>query len=213
MHWKFDIDQRMLQRAFDDGPVKSAKIAFPDKYPVKVELFRGIVPYIFTGSVRVTIKAANKQQSAALAVLDMPVVAADVAEGVLNLSTTAMQGFVKNFGDRPAVLEIAALDGTAQQIASWNINCDVSRRYTDTGDVAIDIPDLKATKIEAEVGVNNTHWMTPLRVWEAIRAWASVHLTWGAILNKPATFPPSPHIHVVKGDISQALEDAGITVL
>lgn len=213
MNWKFDIDQRSLVRAFDDLSVKSAKLAFPDKYPIKITLFRGSVPYTHTGSLRVTVKAANKQQSAALAVMDVPVAASSVVEGVLNLSTTAMQGFVKNFGERPVVLEVAVLDGTAQQIASWNVNCDVSRRYTDTGDVAIDIPDLKATKIEAEVGVNNTHWMTPLRVWEAIRAWAAVHLTWNAILNKPATFPPDPHIHVVKGDISQALQDAGITVL
>jgi hypothetical protein len=213
MHWKFDIDHRSLVRAFDDLSVKSAKLAFPDKYPIKVELLRGITAYVHTGTVRATVKATNRQQSAALAVMDIPVTASSVAEGVLNLSTTAMQSFVKGFGERPAVLELAVLDGTLQQIASWTVSCDVSRRYTDTGDVAIDIPDLKATKIEAEAGVNNTHWMTPLRVWEAIRAWAAVHLTWNAILNKPATFPPDPHIHVVKGDISQALQDAGITVL
>lgn len=213
MHWKFDIDQRSLVRALDDLSVKSAKLAFPDKYPIKIELLRGMVPYVHTGTLRATVKAANKQQSAALAVTDIPVTASSVAEGVLNLSTTAMQAFVKNFGERPAVMELAVLDGTAQQIASWTVSCDVSRRYTDTGDIAIDIPDLKATKIEAEAGVNNTHWMTPLRVWEAVKAWASVYLTWGAILNKPVTFPPSPHTHVVKGDISQALEDAGITIL
>ena len=41
MHWKFDIDQRSLLRASDDLSVKSAKIAFPDKYPIKVDFYRG----------------------------------------------------------------------------------------------------------------------------------------------------------------------------
>ena len=211
MHWKFDIDQRSLVRALDDLSVKSAKLAFPDKYPVKIELFRGSIPYVHTGSVRATVKPANKQQGGALAVMDVTVNADTFAEGILNLSTTAMQGFVKNFGERPAVLEIALLDGAAQQVASWNVSCDISRRYTDTGNVVVDIPDSKATKAQAEAGVDNSHWMTPLRVWEAVSAWALTNLTWTSILGKPTTFPPSPHTHDAKADIEKALKDAGVT--
>jgi hypothetical protein len=170
MHWKFDIDQRSLVRAFDDLSVKSAKLAFPDKYPIKIDFYRGAAPFSFSGKLRATVKATNRQQSPALAVMEVTVTTASTAEGVLNLSTTAMQKFVKDFGERPAAMEVAVLNNAGSQIASWVVNCEVSRRYTDTGDVAIDIPDLKATQVEAEAGINNDKWMTPLRVRQALRA-------------------------------------------
>lgn len=170
MHWKFDIDQRSLVRAFDDLSVKSAKLAFPDKYPIKIDFYRGAAPFSFSGKLRATVKATNRQQSPALAVMEVTVTTASTAEGVLNLSTTAMQKFVKDFGERPAALEVAVLNTAGSQIASWVVNCEVSRRYTDTGDVAIDIPDSKATKAEAEAGLNNDKWMTPLRTRQALQA-------------------------------------------
>ena len=170
MHWKFDIDQRSLLRAFDNLSVKSAKLAFPDKYPIKIDFYRGATPFLFSGKLRATVKATNRQQSPALAVMEVVVSTSATSEGVLNLSTTAMQKFVKDFGERPAALEMAVLNTAGAEIASWVVNCEVSRRFTDTGYVAIYIPDSKATKAEAEAGSNNDKWMTPLRVRQALQA-------------------------------------------
>ena len=142
----------------------------PDKYPIRIDFLRGLVPYVFTGFLKGTLKPTNQQQGGALAVMSAPIAGASTAEGILNLSTLAMQKFVKDFGERPASLEIVAFDSAGLEIASWTVGCDISRRYTDTGDVAVDIPSLKATKVEAEAGANNEKWMTPLRVRQALAA-------------------------------------------
>lgn len=170
MHLKFDIDQRSLVKAVDGSSVKSAKIAYPDKYPLKVDFFRGAEAFSFTGQFKATLKPVNQQQSNALAALVVPVVAASSVEGVLNLATQPLKNFVPDFGQRPVALELLALNATGAEIASWTINCEVSRRYTGVDDVAEDLPDMKATKLEAEVGTNNTKWMTPLRTRQALEA-------------------------------------------
>lgn len=213
MHWKFDIDQRSLVRALDDLSVKSAKIAYPDKYPIKVNFFRGAAPFSFTGSLKATVKPNNQQVKSALAVMEVPVSGANTVQGILNLATTQMRDFVKDFGERPAALELLVLDSLGSEIASWTVNCEVSRRYTGTGDVAEDLPDLKATQQDAEQGTNNTKWVTPLRVWDAIRRWAQLNFTWGAISGKPSVFPPSSHTHTNPDDLKEALAAAGIELL
>lgn len=172
MHWKFDIDQRSLSRASDDLSVKSAKVAFPDKYPIKVDFYRGAGAFSFTGKLKIVVKPTNQQQSLPLAAVEVDISGASTAELVLSLATTQMAQFVKDFGERPASMELLMLNSSGAEIASWTISCDVSRRYTGTDDVAIDLPDFRATQAEAEAGSNNTKWMTPLRTWDAIRKWA-----------------------------------------
>lgn len=213
MHWKFDIDQRSLSRASDDLSVKSAKIAFPDKYPIRVDFYRGAGAFSFTGKLKIVVKPTNQQQSLPLAASEVDVSGASTAELVLSLATTQMAQFVKDFGERPAAMELLALDSIGAEIASWTISCDVSRRYTGTDDVAIDLPDFRATQAEAEAGTNNTKWMTPLRVWQAIRQWATDFFKWENLQNKPDTFPPSPHTHTDLLDIKQALAAAGIELM
>lgn len=56
------------------------------------------------------------------------------------------------------------------------------------------LPDGKATQSEAEAGLSNEKWMTPLRTAQAIAELAPPP-TWDSVLNKPATFPPSSHTH------------------
>jgi hypothetical protein len=222
MHWKFDIDQRSLLRASDDLSVKSAKIAFPDKYPIKVDFYRGTtlvdgkqVPaaFLFTGKLKAVVKPTNQQQSLPLAAAEVPVTDAETVEMVLSLATTQMAQFVKDFGERPCVLELLALDSSGAEVASWTVSCDVSRRYVGTDDVAVDLPDFRATQAEAEAGANNTKWMTPLRVWDAIRKWALDYFKWDNLQDKPLTFPPSPHIHTDPLDLKQALKEAGVELL
>lgn len=168
MYCKFDLDQRSLVRALDDQTVKSYKLAFPDKYPIKIDFYRSGVPYSVSGRLKATLKPINQQSSsAALALMD--VAASGVfAEGVLNLATTQTRDFVKTFGERPAALEILVTDQDAREIASWTINCEVSRRYTATDDLVESIPDYKASQQEAEQGTANDRWMTPLRVKQAV---------------------------------------------
>ena len=79
--------------------------------------------------------------------------------------------------------------------------CDVSRRYTKTNDIAEDLPDLKATETDAVSGTNNFKWMTPLRVWQALAAWASVNFTWNSLGGKPEAFTPTAHSHSI-GEIT-----------
>jgi hypothetical protein len=196
MHWKYDLDQRSLVRADNGTPVKSVKLSFPDKYPLKVELCRGAEAYELTGTLRVTVKPANQPKAPALAVGSYPASGATV-EGLLSLLTIPMSQFVKKTGERPAVLEVLVEDAEGLEVASWAVGCDVSRRYTDTGDIAEDLPDLKASQAEAEAGQNNTKWMSPLRVWQAIAAWATANFTWSNLAGKPTQFPPTAHSHSI----------------
>lgn len=170
MHWKFDIDQRSLVKEVDGSSVKSAKIAYPDKYPLKIDFYRGRQAFSFTGQLKATLKAVNQQLNSALAVMVVPIVSASSVEGVLNLATLPLKNFVRDFGQRPVALELLVLNATGAEIASWTVNCEISRRYTGADDVAEDLPDMKATQLEAETGVNNTKWMTPLRTRQALEA-------------------------------------------
>jgi hypothetical protein len=167
VYCKFDLDQRSLVRALDDQTVKSYKLAFPDKYPIKVDFYRSGTPYSVNGFLKATLKPINQQTSPALAVMQVAA-SGTSAEGVLSLATNEIRGFVKQFGERPAALELLVLDSNLREIASWTVNCEVSRRYTGTDDVTTDLPDSKATQQEAEQGLSNLKWMTPLRVKQAL---------------------------------------------
>ena len=167
MYCKFDLDQRSLVRALDDQTVKSYKLAFPDKYPIKIDFYRSGEAYSVSGRLKATLKPINQQGTGALALMDVAA-SGTSAEGVLNLATTQTRDFVKTFGERPAALEILVTDQNSREIASLTINCEVSRRYTATDDLVENIPDYKATQQEAEQGTSNFKWMTPLRVKQAV---------------------------------------------
>jgi hypothetical protein len=166
MDWKFDIDTRSLTNAADKTPVRSVSLAYPDKYPCKVRVVRGSVPYTFTGSVKTTVKPQNSPLALAAALV--PVTAGSEASGILSLSTTAAQSFLSKHGSRPADLEVLVLDDAGVEVASVMVSCNVARRRSDAGDVAVDLPSFKATQSEAEAGTNNTKWMTPLRVRQVL---------------------------------------------
>ena len=55
--------------------------------------------------------------------------------------------------------------------------------------------DFQATKAQAEAGVDNATWMSPLRTAEAIAELAATD--WTSISGKPATFTPSSHTHTI----------------
>ena len=209
MYFKYDIDTRSLTQGSDNRPVMRLSLAFPDKYPLKVAFTRGQVPYSFTGTLRVSVKPLNSPGATALAAMVLSLTSASVVEGILALNTSEMSDFVKSFASRPVVLELLAVTNEGAEIASWAVESSVARRYTGVDDIATELPSLKATEQEAVLGENNVKWMTPLRVWQAIGAWAAANFTWLNLSGKPDTFPPSPHTHNLP-DIQSALESAGI---
>ena len=59
----------------------------------------------------------------------------------------------------------------ALYLPSETVPLFVNNAYIDPdADPAVANPDLKGTQAEAEAGVNNAHWMTPLRTAQAIEA-------------------------------------------
>jgi hypothetical protein len=57
--------------------------------------------------------------------------------------------------------------------------------------------DAMASQSEAEQGVSNIKWMSPLRVFQAISAWVTSNMTWTKVSGKPAQFPPTAHTHPI----------------
>ena len=75
--------------------------------------------------------------------------------------------------------------------------------------------DLKATQTEAEDGVANDKWMTPLRVAQVISKMAgAIGVSWSLITGKPTVFPPEAHDHL-SADVTDlsATIDAKIAVV
>ena len=66
--------------------------------------------------------------------------------------------------------------------------------------------DFQATKAQAEAGVDNATWMSPLRTAEAIAELAATD--WTSISGKPATFTPSSHLHAL-ADLTQGGASSG----
>ena len=62
--------------------------------------------------------------------------------------------------------------------------------------------DFLATQAEAEAGLDNTKWMSPLRVAQAIEELGGGGggggvSSWNDLTDKPSTFPPSTHTHAL----------------
>jgi hypothetical protein len=176
MTLNFDIDTREITRVGSKTPLEILFLAFPDKYPCRVNVTRSGVAFSFTGTIKVTAKSVTGDL--VLALLSMSVTGASNAEGTLNLSTTALQSFSRPGSARVAALEIFVADGNNREISSASIALSIQRRNTASGDVAVDLPSLQASQAEAEAGTNNTKWMTPLRVFQAITSWVATNLSW-----------------------------------
>jgi hypothetical protein len=116
--------------------------------------------------------------------------------GTLDLYTQPVEDlFVGNTASVSALIEVKwSAPGEAMRTATLAVELQNSVILGDEG-IPASVPSLKATLAEAEAGTSNEKWTTPLRVWDAIRAWAAANFTWANLAGKPATFPPSPHTH------------------
>jgi hypothetical protein len=116
--------------------------------------------------------------------------------GTLDLYTQPVEDlFVGNTASVSALIEVKwSAPGEAMRTATLAVDLQNSVILGDEG-IPASVPSLKATLAEAAAGTSNEKWTTPLRVWDAIRAWAAANFTWANLAGKPATFPPSPHTH------------------
>jgi hypothetical protein len=114
----------------------------------------------------------------------------------LNLNTEPVEAaFSSNPASLPALLEVRwSAPGESLRTATLQVELQNSVILGTEGTPTA-IPDLKATQAEAEAGTSNETWMTPLRAWDAIRAWAAANFSWANLAGKPTSFPPSSHTH------------------
>lgn len=114
----------------------------------------------------------------------------------LNLNTEPVSYELSDKERIDCVLEVEVVTST-QRLTSQSVPLTIERDIIANDPPPVALPDLKATKDEAESGANNAKWMTPLRVAQAItaRLAASASVAWSAITGKPASFPPEPHTH------------------
>ena len=92
----------------------------------------------------------------------------------LDLHTTAVEdAFAANPASIPALLEVRwSTTGSALRTATLQVELQNAVIRGDEGTPSA-IPDLKATKAEAEAGTSNEKWMTPLRTREAFLAFGA----------------------------------------
>lgn len=114
----------------------------------------------------------------------------------LNLNTEPVEAaFSSNPASLPALLEVRwSAPGESLRTATLQVELQNSVILGTEGTPAAAL-DLKATQPEAEAGTDNAKWMTPLRAWDAIRAWAAANFSWANLAGKPTSFPPSSHTH------------------
>ena len=84
MNLVFEIDRNRLVDAATGAQVSSLQFAYPDKYPLSIEVTRGNQPFVFSGNVYVTLKPAASPLSAPLALLTVPVNSSSTVTGVLD---------------------------------------------------------------------------------------------------------------------------------
>jgi hypothetical protein len=122
--------------------------------------------------------------------------------GVLDLHTTGVEAL---FAAEPekvsAYFEIKSTTiGEETRTHTLQIDLQNAVILGDEG-VPADSPSLKASQADAQAGISNDKWMTPLRTAEAIAALATggggggVAVTWSTLTGKPSTFTPSAHTH------------------
>ena len=169
MKWVFDIDTRKLTEAATGTVVSQAPLAYPDKYPVSISLVKSGAPHTLTGSAVFVLKTSSRPQSQDLAFSEIAFVAG-VASGVLNLNTNELNLVLAPSGPTQLTLDVSIVSG-ATEVSSLTVSAPTTRRYyvKDSPGPTSSLSTL-ATVEEAELGTNNTRWMSPLRTSQAIQA-------------------------------------------
>jgi len=204
-----DIDSRKILTTAT-RPATRLEFKRRDNDAFEVQFLRdGAVQTLPVGTIaRVGVKATEDFAGEFLATDTLSVTGTGtetVYAGAFNLNTTALEAlFPEEPASITAMLEVQWMSGTSvgsSLTLPVTIFNDVIRG--DEGTPA-DLPifytsqtsNFLATQAEAEAGSDNTKWMSPLRVAQAIEELGGGGVSsWNDLTDKPSTFPPSTHTH------------------
>jgi hypothetical protein len=205
-----DIDSRRILTSAT-RPATRLEFKRRDNDAFEVQFLRaGAVQSLPVGTIaRVGVKATEDFAGEFLATDTLSVTgtgADTVYRGAFNLNTTALEAlFPTEPASITAMLEVQWMSGTSvgsSLTLPITIFNDVIRGDEGTpADLPIfytsETPDFLATQAEAEAGSDNTKWMSPLRVAQAIEELSGGGgvSSWNDLTDKPSTFPPSTHTH------------------
>lgn len=178
MNWVFDLDERSILDADEGGKVSSFPLSFPDKYPIKISLRKYNSNYRVDGNLAIAVKQSKLPNSDYLALGLIPIVSAGNSEyfGELNLNTQEVDDLLDSIESNARVktkvinasLEVT-LVSDEEEVSCLPIKASISRRSFISGNPGptVSVSSL-ATQSEAEAGVSNVNWMSPLRTFQAI---------------------------------------------
>ena len=170
----FELDRNRLVDAATGAQVTSLQLAYPDKYPLFISVSKGNQPFVFSGNVYVTLKPAASPLSAPLALLTVQVNSSSSVSGVLDTFVQEMDDFLPAANRRAVAFEVLVVSTSDSTEVSVSVNAQISRRYNSVDQPGVTVAEKSlATQAEAQAGVNNTKWMSPLRVSQAISALAN----------------------------------------
>jgi len=193
MKFYIDLATRRFVKA-PTSPVPLQRVFFKRRDIIDVEVVFVDRSAIVPTPLGTTLQTALKRS------FSYPQFLAAAANDTLNLYTVAVEElFPGNTASAAALLEVKyTRPGEETRTATLAVELQNSVILGTEG-TPVAVPDLKATLADAETGTDNTRWMTPLRVWDAIRKAATAAVTWANLPGKPSTFPPEAHTH----DITQ----------
>lgn len=221
-----DIDSRRILTTAT-RPATRLEFKRRDNDAFEVQFLRaGAVQSLPVGTIaRVGVKASADFAGEFLATDTLSVTgtgADTVYRGAFNLNTTALEAlFPTEPASITAMLEVQWMSGTSVgssltlPITIFNdvirgdegAPADLPLFYTSS------TPNFLATQAEAEAGSDNTKWMSPLRVAQAIEELGGGGgvSSWNDLTDKPSTFPPSTHTHPLS-ELTQSSATSGQVV-
>ena len=190
MKFYIDLSSRRFVKA-PNSQVPLQRVFFKRRDIIDVEVIFVDRSAIVPTPLGTTLQTALKRSFS-----DLQFLAAAANDGTLNLYTVAVEElFPGNTASAAALLEVKyTRPGEETRTATLAAELQNSVILGTEG-TPVAVPDLKATLADAETGTDNTRWMTPLRVWDAIRKAATAAVTWANLPGKPSTFPPEAHTH------------------
>jgi hypothetical protein len=190
MKFYIDLASRRFVKA-PTSPVPLQRVFFKRRDIIDVEVVFVDRSAIVPTPLGTTLQTALKRSFS-----DPQFLASAANDGTLNLYTVSVEElFPGNTASAAALLEVKyTRPGEETRTATLVVELQNSVILGTEG-TPVAVPDLKATLADAETGTDNTRWMTPLRVWDAIRKAATAAVTWANLPGKPSTFPPEAHTH------------------
>jgi hypothetical protein len=182
-------NRRFIKSAASNVALQTLVLKRRDQVPIEVVFVENGVAVSPVAGTQTTVALKSSFSDANFLALAAP------GSTILDLTTVPVEAAFSSDPDSiPAYLEVKWTAPTqALRTATLQVEIQNSVILGDEGTPAA-LPDGKATQAEAEAGLSNDKWMTPLRTAQAIAELAPPP-TWDSVLNKPATFAPSTHTH------------------